>query len=70
VRLRIRVLIEDHPGLQHEPAAYLPKAYPRAMAEAQIDFDTYGDPHAPFPAECPWTLENVLDDDFFPEGSK
>ena len=41
------------------------KRYPAARRLASVETDL---PLTTFPAACPWTLEQLLGDDFFPEG--
>ena len=58
-------LVERSPGLgPHGPLLH--KAYPTARRLAEIQTRL---PLTTFPATCPWTLEQVLDDDFFPEAA-
>ncbi len=52
-------------ALQHHPARYLPEAYRQARRKAAVLF---GRPLADFPETCPWTIAQVLDADFWPEG--
>ena len=63
-RSEIAQLLEENPGLKSRLEDFLHTAYPtaRRLARAQTRL-----PLATFPATCPWTLEQVLDDDFFPE---
>jgi hypothetical protein len=63
-RSEIAALLEENPGLKSQLETFLAKAYPtaRRLARAQTRL-----PLTTFPASCPWTLEQVLDDDFFPE---
>lgn len=63
-RSEIAALLEENPGLTSQLEAFLAKAYPtaRRLARAQTRL-----PLATFPADCPWSLKDILDDDFFPE---
>lgn len=65
-RSEIAQLLEENPGLKPQLEAFLARAYPTARrlarAETRLPLQT-------FPATCPWTLEQVLDDDFWPEPS-
>ena len=63
-RDEIALVLERNPGLQQHMPAYLAKRYGAARRLARIET---GLPLTTFPATCPWTLEQVLDDDFFPE---
>ena len=51
-------------GLQSHPATYLPVAYAYARRKAALVTDR---PLTTFPEACPWAIEPVLDDDFWPE---
>jgi hypothetical protein len=63
-RSEIAALLDENPGLKPHLEAFLSKAYPtaRRLARAQTRL-----PLTMFPETCPWTLEQMLDDDFFPE---
>jgi hypothetical protein len=56
--------LEDSPTMTQELSALADWAYPRARREAAKDT---GLPLATFPEVCPWTSEQVLDEDFLPE---
>jgi uncharacterized protein DUF29 len=51
-------------ALHRHPAAYLPDAYRQGRRNAALALDR---PLADFPETCPWPIERVLDEDFFPE---
>jgi hypothetical protein len=63
-RLQIELIVED----SHSLRDFLPEAftwaYPRARKEAAKETRL---PLATFPEACPWSLEQVLDDDFLPD---
>jgi len=63
-RLRIGHLIEEMPSLRPTLPESVAKAYQvaRAMAAAQSRL-----PEETFPSTCPFRLEQILDDEFFPE---
>jgi hypothetical protein len=63
-RAEITVLLEDSHTLRQEVAGLLVRWYPLARLDAA---DETRLPRATFPAVCPWTPEQVLDDDFWPE---
>jgi hypothetical protein len=66
-RREVRYLIEDNPGLR----PLLPQAMERAYHDGRGDSPREtGLPIATFPETCPWTLTQVLDDDFWPEPSQ
>jgi hypothetical protein len=52
--------------LQRHPAAYLPDAYRQARRHVALALDR---PLADFPEACPWTVEQVMDADFWPEAN-
>lgn len=63
-RAEIAVLLEDSPSLRREVSGLLTRWYPLARQDAA---DETGLPLATFPEACPWTAEQVLDTDFWPE---
>jgi hypothetical protein len=56
--------VRRNPGLQHHPAQVLAEAYRYARRQAALATDR---PLTTFPEACPWPLERVLDEDFWPE---
>lgn len=66
--LRERHQIEDREGESHTLAAkaksIVDRMYGRAVREAAIET---GLPRETFPAECPWTLDQLRDPDFLPD---
>ena len=58
-------LLDESPSLRPQLGALLAKHYPRARRDARGDT---GLPLATFPDTCPWEVEQVLDENFFPEG--
>jgi Domain of unknown function DUF29 len=56
--------LERSPSLRDYPAQRVPLAYRRARRDAA---DETGLPLATFPEACPWPVEQVLDEDFWPE---
>jgi hypothetical protein len=63
-RRMIALTIDDSPSLQAYPGARLAFAYQHARRSAQRGTRLA---LATLPETCPWMLEQVLDDDFFPE---
>lgn len=63
-RLAIRLILEDSPSLKAYPAEVLEDAYRQARRQ---------NPQNPavdrgqFPASCPWTVEQALREDFWPD---
>lgn len=60
-RHRLESLLDENPSLRSLPAEYLPKAYLWARRRALEETGLYRLPEA-----CPWTIEQVLADDFLP----
>jgi hypothetical protein len=56
--------LAENRSLQDYPAERLSLAYRRARMDAADDM---GLPLATFPEACPWTIDQVLDADFWPE---
>ena len=64
-RDQIADLLEESPSLKPVPARDLTKIY--RIAVSKVMGDT-GLPEATFPADCPFTPEQILAEDFLPEG--
>jgi Domain of unknown function DUF29 len=63
-RVEIADRLEDYPSLRPHVPALLASAYPRARRLASAETNL---PLATFPETCPWTMAQVLDEDFWPE---
>jgi hypothetical protein len=63
-RDEIAMILEGSPSLRRTVPAVLARRYPAARCLTQ---DETGLPLATFPETCPWTPEQVLDPDFWPE---
>ncbi len=63
-RNRLDLLLEDSPSLRRLLPEALAYSYPRALEAAQTET---GLPPASFPETCPFTLEQVLDDGYWPD---
>ena len=61
--------IDETPSLKHYSDGLLVKAWQQARRAAGKSFEAYGE-EVPIPAECPYSLEQVLDSDYFPENAK
>jgi hypothetical protein len=61
----IHDLFEESPSLKNELISLfaLSRAYSRAVRDATLDTDG----KVQFPEHCPWTLDTILDPDFFPQ---
>ncbi|MEZ4867175.1 MAG: DUF29 domain-containing protein [Caldilineaceae bacterium] len=64
-RIQLQKLLKQNPSLRAQLADFIADAYEQAInlawAETGLDFDI-------FPALCPYTVQDVLDSAFFPEG--
>ena len=65
-RREIAAVLADSPSLRQQVPHLLPSAYGEACLDAS---DETGLPLAAFPQTCPWTPEQVLDTDFWPEAA-
>ena len=63
-RARIEKLLRDSPSLRPGAAAVLEEEYARARRNAATET---GQPIETFPGRCPYTLDQVVDDEFLPE---
>jgi hypothetical protein len=63
-RRELRRLLQQNPGLRPLVPDTVADGYPDARLDAG---DETGLPLAAFPEACPWTAEQVLDTDFWPE---
>jgi len=61
-RSRVVKLIKDSPTLRPYPAAVIDDAYADALRIAEAETGL-----ANLPRACPWTIEQVLDHEFWPE---
>lgn len=66
-RLDIRELLEDSPSLTAEIEEKITSAYEKACLEAENET---GIERKNFPETCPYTFEQLLDDEFFPENEE
>ena len=62
-RLHIDRLLERSPSLRPQLPGWLAAEYRRAVRGAVQQTDL---PRTAFPEVCPWTVDQVLDDDFWP----
>lgn len=62
-RIKVTRLLEDNPSLKHELESKLNEAYEQAtvLAETETLID-----ESNFPLQCPFSLEECLDQQFFP----
>ena len=63
-RQQIARRLRRNPGLRPDLPTFLTNAYDDARTRAMDETDL---PLATFPEVCPWTLAQVLDEDFWPE---
>ncbi|MGI2026464.1 DUF29 domain-containing protein [Endozoicomonas acroporae] len=63
-RFRIRKLMKENPGLNPKINAAMVDAYPAARISA---FKETGISKEHFPDSCPWSYEQVMDEQFWPD---
>lgn len=63
-RLDINDLLEDSPSLRHDFDEKIKKAYKKARMKAE---DETGIDRERFPKTCPFSAEEIMDEEFFPE---
>ena len=63
-RRRAGRVLEQNPSLQEKLPAILAEAYGDALLAAERET---GLPESAFPAACPWSLEQVMSEAFWPE---
>jgi hypothetical protein len=63
-RTALEAIVEDSPSLKAQLGEVVAKEYRWARSKAQDQTTGYR-----FPETCPFTVAQMLDDDFFPEGS-
>lgn len=63
-RREVRDLLRKNPGLQANLQARFLESYPKGVDWAVIETNL---PETTFPAECPWTFKQTMDDNFWPE---
>jgi hypothetical protein len=66
-RNEIERLLRQSPGLKGQLQAFADEVYPAARREAATDIGLERKEWAKIPSESPWTLEQLMDPDFFPE---
>jgi hypothetical protein len=63
-RIRIGKYLRDNPSLKARLSELVPDAYKDAVKAASVQTDL---PAKEFPPECPYTFEQMMDDEFLPE---
>jgi Domain of unknown function DUF29 len=64
-RHRLAKLLRENPSLAEQVPWFLSEGYPHARRLAAVETILS---LATFPEACPWLIEQVLDEEFFPEG--
>ncbi len=65
-RDELQFLLEDYPSLRTHVAPLIARAYRKAVVKAHKELRDYGDDHEAFPADCPWTPDELVDHEFWP----
>ena len=63
-RWQLARLLTAHPSLRTQLPMLLAESYPQVQAKA---LDETGLPATALPQNCPWTVTQILDDEFWPE---
>jgi hypothetical protein len=66
-RIKIAQQLEDSPSLKNQIPTGISKAYPNALALA---VDETGFAETTFPTTCPYSIEQLLDSNFYPNISQ
>jgi hypothetical protein len=61
---KIERILRDNPSLRSRLDELTPDAYRGAVRHASVEA---GLTKKAFPADCPYTFEQIMDDDFLPE---
>jgi hypothetical protein len=70
-RDQIEDLLEENPSLRPQLADAIAKAYASACKTVAREMKLAGHrAHATFPAQCPWSLAEILDDGFLPSPAR
>jgi hypothetical protein len=64
-RIQFAEVMDENPGLKSQQPVILKAAY--RLARVRVSRET-GLDESVFPSECPWTIEQIIDHDFFPDG--
>jgi len=65
-RKEIDKLIDRYPSLRSRLQHECTFSYPHATEDAHDELGDDGDDHESFPASCPWTLDELLNHEFWP----
>jgi predicted nucleic acid-binding Zn-ribbon protein len=63
-RRKVRECLEENPSLKPKLPEFFLKSYIDAIDEAVEETNL---PESRFPSQCPWTLEQVMDEEFWPD---
>jgi cell division protein FtsB len=63
----LEVLLNESPSLRRQVSTLMSEAYPRARQDAAREMDLVPEATKLLPASCPFTVEQVLDEEFLPE---
>ena len=63
-RSQLQLILEDSPSLKYQLDERVNKAYLNALKTAMNETDL---PESTFPSDCPYMLEQLLDETFYPE---
>lgn len=65
-RVEIELLLDTNPSFKPRLPEVLDERYPKARKHASTETGLH---LSAFPEHCPWTVEQILDDDFWPDAT-
>jgi hypothetical protein len=65
-RRRLHKLLRESPSLRARLADFVAETYPDAISAAAIETNL---PKHAFPSACPWSVEQIMDEAFWPESN-
>jgi hypothetical protein len=63
-RRELAQVLDDSPSLRARLPEFIAKAYPHSVEDAVEELRLYRNP---FPSECPYTPEQIMDTEFLPD---
>lgn len=63
-RYQLEKLLKESPSLRAQLDTFVAEAYPGAIRAAAVET---GLPASTFPRECPWTVDQVMNEEFWPQ---
>ena len=67
-RRDLEVVLTDSPSLRPHVPAFVAEVYPRARLDAAEEMELVPSAARMLPEKCPFTVAQILDNEFFPDG--